>query len=444
MIRNRATLERTGAHGVALDCVEAAIENASPARATREAVEVAGDQLTVAENVYDLGEYEDVLVVGGGKAAVGVARALEATLGDRLTDGLVVSDQPAELDRVRVRVGDHPVPSDRNAAATAALLDMVGDAGVDTLILVGITGGASALLVSPAEGVGVQTLGETTDALLSSGAPIAEINAVRKHLSALKGGQLARAAAPATVVGLALSDVVGNDLSVIGSGPTVPDDTTFGDALAVLDRYDLDIPASVRSRLRAGDAGEVAETPKPGATLFETVTTVCIGTNGTALDAAAASAADAGYTSLRLTSRLRGRSRHVAPVLLSVAEEIAAAGRPVEPPAVVVAGGETTVELRGPAGRGGPNQELALAAALELSGRQVLAAVDTDGSDGSSDAAGAIVDASTTSDIDDPTQRLADHDAGGALEAAEATIRTGATGTNVNDIVVVVVPEPGT
>ena len=441
MIANRPDLERTAAHSLALDCIESAIGAAAPERATRAAVSVDGTRVTIDGRRYDLTEYDNVVVVGGGKAAVGVTATLESLLGDRLTDGCIVTEEPGDLDTVRVRTGDHPVPTERNVAATEELLELLGRADADTLVLAGVTGGASALLAAPAGDLSLSALRETTDALLESGAPIEEINAVRKHLSATKGGQLARAAGPATVVGLALSDVVGDDLSVVGSGPTVPDDTTYADALAVLDRYDVTVPEAVRIHLEAGDRGAQPETPTATDPVFERVRTVCLGTNGTALEAAVETAAGAGYNTLRLTARLRGEARHVGSVLCSVAESVAADGEPVEPPAVVVAGGETTVTVDGSAGRGGPNQELALAAALDLTGSPVLSAVDTDGEDGSSDAAGAIVDAGTVADSDHARERLDAHDAGSVLAAADATVRTGPTGTNVNDVVVLVVPE---
>ncbi|MBX0323178.1 DUF4147 domain-containing protein [Halomicroarcula sp. F13] len=443
MFADRSSLARTAHHAVALDCLEAAIEAAAPDRAVRAAVTRDGDTLRVGESEYDLTEYREVVVVGGGKASVGVARALEDVIGDRLTDGVVVAEHAETLDTVSVRVGDHPVPSERTVEATATVLETVRAADESTLVLFVVTGGASALLTAPAGDLPLAALRETTTGLLESGAPIAAINAVRKHLSASKGGQLARLATPATVATLALSDVVGDDLSVVGSGPTVPDETTYADALDVLDRYNVTVPDAVETHLEAGAAGEIRETPGPDDPAFDRATTHLVGTNAVALDAAEQSAADAGYTPLRLTSRLRGPARHVGPVVHSIAEEIAATGHPVSPPAVVVAGGETTVTVDGEGGRGGPNQELALAAAVELTGPSVLAAVDTDGEDGSSDAAGALVDRETVPEEERrrATDALDTHDAGGYLDAVGATLHTGPTGTNVNDVVVVVVPD---
>ncbi|GGN88353.1 glycerate kinase type-2 family protein [Haloarcula pellucida] len=444
MFDDRSSLSRTPHHAVALDCLEAAIEAAAPDRAAREAVARDGETLRVGDSEYDLTAYREVVVVGGGKASVGVARVITEVLDDRLTGGVVVAEHPDTLDTVSVRVGDHPVPSERTVTATAAVLETVRAADASTLVLFVVTGGASALLTAPAGDLSLADLRATTTGLLESGAPIEAVNAVRKHLSAIKGGQLARLAAPATVVTFALSDVVGNDLSVVGSGPTVPDETTYADTLDVLDRYDVAVPAAVRTHLEAGAAGDVRETPGVGDAAFDRAETHLVGTNSEALESAAAAAADAGYDPLLLTSRLRGPARHVGPTVLSVAEEIAATGNPVSPPAVVVAGGETTVTIDGGGGRGGPNQELALAVALELDGPAVFAAVDTDGEDGSSDAAGAMVDSETVPDGERrrANEALRGHDAGGYLDGVAATLYTGPTGTNVNDVVVVVIPEP--
>ena len=439
MFANRNRLATDADRETALDCIEAAIEAASPETATRSAVELDGRALSVAESTYDLDAYDEVIVVGAGKAAGGVARELESILGDALSGGVVVTKHPAETERVRAAVGDHPLPTERSVDATTDLVETVRAADERTLVLFVLTGGASALLAAPAGSLTVDDLQETTEALLSSGVPIGGINAVRKHLSAVKGGRLAREAAPATVCGLVLSDVVGNDLSTIGSGPTVPDETTFADALGVLDRYDVAVPETVREHLEAETGGE---TPDPADPAFERVEHHLIADNMTALEGAAQVAESAGYEPLILTSRLRGEASEVGTTLVSMGAESAATGTPVEPPAVLLAGGECTVSIEGRGGSGGPNQELALSAALE--GEPVaLAAVDTDGEDGSSDAAGALVDGSTVPDGD--RERAADHlranDAGTYLAEVGATIETGPTGTNVNDVVAVVVGE---
>ena len=446
MIHNREQLARTPSHAVALDCLTAGITAADPARLTRDAVSVADTTLTVGEASYDLAGYDEVIALGGGKAAAVVAAALEAVLGDHLDSGIVVTDSPRSTERVDVLAGTHPIPDERGVENTRRLLDTAAAADDSTLLVGVITGGGSALMAAPAAGISLADLRSTTDALLDSGATIDEINAVRKHCSAIKGGRLAAATQPADVCVLVVSDVVGNDLATIASGPLVGDPTTYADARAVIDRYDLNVPAAVTDRLARGDAGEIDETPAPGGSVFEGVTTAIIGDGLTAVRAAADRAAAAGFTPLVLSSRIRGEAREAAKTQVAIAEGIAATGDPLDPPAVVVSGGETTVTVDGE-GVGGPNQEFALSAALELAAgddaapETVVAAVDTDGVDGPTDAAGAIVDGETVS-VQEGRHALADNDATTALRAADAVITTGPTGTNVNDLRVVVVPEP--
>ncbi|WP_313693516.1 glycerate kinase type-2 family protein [Halorarum halobium] len=443
MIENRDALGDGDARELALDCVAAAIEAASPERATRDAVSLDGDVLAVADAAYDLSAYEDVLVVGGGKAAHGVASALESVLGDRITDGLVVTKHDADLDRVRPVTGDHPLPTERNVEATTELLDTLAAAGSGTLVLFVVTGGASSLLTAPAGDLTVEDVRATTEQLLEGGAPIDAVNGVRKHLSAVKGGRAARAAAPATVVTLALSDVVGNDLSTVGSGPTVPDDTTFSDALATFDRHGLTPSPAVSDHLEAGVAGRVAETPFGDDPTVGGAGSHLLCDNAVALEAARSVAADAGHAPVVLSSRLRGEAREVGTAFAGIAEECAVGGDPVEPPAVILAGGECTVTVADDPGEGGPNQEFVLSGALALTEQAVVAAVDTDGEDGSSDVAGAIADHGTVGDADRAraSEHLDANDAGTYLSPIGATIRTGPTGTNVNDVMVAVVPE---
>jgi hydroxypyruvate reductase len=438
MIRNRAVLERSSAHAVALDCVAAGIEAAHPERVVRDAVHLDGDELRIADGAYDLGDYDEVVVVGGGKAAAQVAVALEAVLGDRLTRGAVVTNDPEKTVRVEVLAGDHPVPSEEDVESTRRVLELVEGVDEDTLVLAVVTGGGSALLAAPAGGISLADLQATTGALLDSGATIHEMNAVRKHLSAVKGGQLARTAAPATVVSLVFSDVVGDDLDVIASGPTVPDTSTFDDALDVLDRYDVAVPEAVRERLERGAAGDIPETPDAGDSAFARTAAHVLADSFTALSAARDAADAAGFDALVLSSRVRGEAREAAKVHAGIAEECAATGNPASPPVVLLSGGETTVTVRG-SGSGGRNQEFALSAALELEADAVVASVDTDGIDGSTDAAGAIVDADTVEDTREAQAALADNDAFGFFGGRDALVYTGKTGTNVNDLRVLVV-----
>jgi len=439
-IENEAALGSTAARETALACVGAGIDAARPDRVVADSVRLDGDRLRVADATYDLSGVDRIVAVGGGKAANGVADALETVLGDRLDAGAVVTPDPStgEDHRIERLRGHHPVPSRAGVEGTDRIHELVAEADDRTLVLAIVTGGGSALLPAPAEGITLADLQTTTDALLDAGAEIGALNAVRKHLSTLKGGGLAELAAPATVVGLVFSDVVGNDLSVIASGPTAPDESTYGDALDALDRYGVDPPEAVRRRLDAGAAGELPETPRADDPVFDRVTNHVLADGFTAIDAAREVAADRGYDPCILSSSVRGEAREAALTHVAVAEEVGATGNPLDAPAVILSGGEATVTVRGD-GVGGPNAEFALAAAVELPDGATLACVDTDGKDGSSDFAGALVDADTVDDTHEARAALGNNDAYGYLGERGAVISTGATGTNVNDLRVLVV-----
>lgn len=437
-IENEERLASTRGRETALACVRAGIDAARPDRVVHESVRLDGDRLHVADAVYDLSDVDRIVAVGGGKAADGVADALEAVLGDRLAAGAVVTPDPGEGERIERLRGHHPVPSQEGVEGTDRIRELVADADERTLVLAIVTGGGSALLPAPAEGVSLADLQTTTDALLDAGAEIGALNAVRKHLSTLKGGGLAELAAPATVVGLMFSDVVGNDLSVIASGPTAPDESTYGDALDALDRYGVDPPEAVRKRLEAGAAGDLPETPRADDPVFDRVTNHVLADGFTAIGAAREVAEEEGYETCILSSSVRGEAREAALTHVAVAEEMGATGNPLDVPAVVLSGGEATVTVRGD-GVGGPNAEFALAAAIELPDAATIACVDTDGKDGSSDFAGAVVDADTVGDVREAREALGNSDAYGYLGERTAVISTGATGTNVNDLRVLVV-----
>ncbi|MFW5895969.1 MAG: glycerate kinase type-2 family protein [archaeon] len=452
-VENRDALAGTPARELALDCVTAGIEAALPERVIREFVSASGNELRVADETYDLDAYDEVLIVGGGKPAARVAAVLESIL-DEVSlplSGVVVTDDPGETERIDVVAAAHPVPNERGVAGARRVLEAARAADEGTLVLAVIGGGGSALLPAPAKGLSLGDLQAVTEAILDAGADIHELNAVRKHCSAIKGGRLARAATPATVVSLVLSDVVGDDLSVIASGPTAPDESTFADALAVLDRYGIDAPPSVRKHLERGAEGggsgeggsAPTETPGPDDPVFDRGSNHVLANGRTAIDAARDAARERGFETVILSSRLRGEAREVGTTLGAVAEEIREAGDPASPPAVVLSGGETTVTVRGD-GTGGPNQELALGAAIACEADDwALAAVDTDGRDGGTDAAGALVDGGIVPDAETAgTARdaLDDNDAGSFFEDRGGLIRTGRTGTNVNDLHVLVVP----
>jgi hydroxypyruvate reductase len=343
----------------------------------------------------DLDRYERVFVVGAGKAGGVMARAAERVLGRRIAAGCVaVKDgDPAKSRRIDLRPCGHPVPDARGVAAAERIADLCASAGPKDLVLCLLSGGASALLPAPVPPVTLAEKQETTKLLLACGANIHQINAVRKHISTIKGGQLARLAAPARVVSLILSDVVGDQLDVIGSGPTAPDASTFADALAVLDRFSLRerVPRSVRDRLESDRSSD--ETPKHGDPLFASVENEIVGSNQKSLEAAAAKAKALGYRTLILASTIEGETRDVARMHAAIARQIRLNGQPLRPPACVISGGETTVTIRGE-GKGGRNQEFALAAAIDIAGLEatLILSAGTDGTDGPTDAAGAIAD----------------------------------------------------
>jgi glycerate 2-kinase len=387
-------------------------------------------------NRRDLDHYEHIFVVGAGKAGGTMARAAERVLGRRITAGCVaVKDgDAAKPRRIDLRASGHPVPDERGVAAARRIVELCSGAGPRDLVLCLLSGGASALLPAPAPPVTLAEKQETTKLLLSSGATIHQINAVRKHISEIKGGRLAKLAAPARVVTLALSDVVGDQLDVIGSGPTAPDASTFADALAVFDRFDLRarVPKSVREKLEAG----AEETPKPGDPIFEKVENLVVGSNQKALEAAAAKAKTLGYRTLILASTIEGETRDVARMHAAIARQIREYGQPLKPPACVISGGETTVTIRGE-GKGGRNQEFALAAAIDIAGLEntLILSAGTDGTDGPTDAAGAIADGKTCSRSKiDAAQALAQNDSYPFFEKLGDLIITGSTGTNVMDL----------
>lgn len=433
MISDRDRLARTPAHETALACIEAGIEAALPERAVASAAARDGDDLHVGGATYDLAAFDRVLLFAVGKAAPGAARTLREVV--EVDGGLVVTDADPGECGVECIVGGHPLPDAGSVRAGERALALLREADERTLVLAAVTGGGSALLEAPAADLSLEDLRAVTAGLLEAGAPIDAINAVRKHCSRVKGGRLAGAARPATVAAVVVSDVVGDDLATIASGPFAPDPTTYDDAIAALP---ADAPAAVRDHLRAGARGEREETPGPGDSAFDRVRHEVVANGRTAVAAAREAAAERGYATRVLGTRIEGEASEVGRVYPAVAAEALESGEPVEPPAVVLAAGETTVTVRGD-GEGGPNAECALSAARALPDGAVLGCVDTDGRDGGMDAAGAVVDAAAWGA--DAGDALARNDAGGYLARRErdALVETGATGTNVNDLHVLVV-----
>jgi glycerate 2-kinase len=384
----------------------------------------------------DPAPYRKIFVVGAGKASAQMARAIERLLGVRIAGGLInVKDgHGAKLWRIEVHECGHPIPDRRGVAGARRIAKIASQAGADDLIVCLISGGASALLPLPTPGITLAEKQKTTRLLLNCGASIHEINCVRKHISRIKGGQLARLAYPATLLTLILSDVIGDDLDVIGSGPTVPDPSTLADARAILEKY------SIPDNLLAA----AEETPKPGDKIFSKTRNVIVGSNALAVDAAEAEARRLGFHTLVLSTFVEGEAREVARVHAGIAKEIRASGRPVRKPACVISGGETTVTVRGK-GLGGRNQEFALAAAIGIAGLRdaVILSGGTDGTDGPTDAAGAIADGTTITRAEalslNAAAFLANNDSYHFFEATGDLIKTGPTGTNVADLQVILV-----
>ncbi|MDW7710139.1 MAG: glycerate kinase [Deferrisomatales bacterium] len=432
----------------------AAVDAADPRRAVHAHLRRDGDRLAVRAGAGEVfvplprpGRGR-VIVVGAGKGAAPMARAVEEILEGQVWGGVVcVKDgHGSPLERVRVLEAAHPMPDERGVRAAEQILDLVRGAGEGDLVLSVLSGGGSALLTLPAPGVSLDDLRALTDLLLASGADIGQINALRKHLSQVKGGRLAAAAQPARVVNLVLSDVVGDRLDVIASGPFTADPSTFSEARGILERYRLTprVPPAVLRALEAGERGELAETPKPGDPALGAVVHAVVGSNRLSLEAAAVKARELGYRPLILSSRLQGEAREAARFLAAIAVESRASGEPVSPPACLLAGGETTVTLRGK-GKGGRNQELALALALELAGCPGIVGLSggTDGTDGPTDAAGAVCDEATAARARalglEPRRHLEGNDSYPLFAALGDLLLTGPTRTNVMDVQVLLV-----
>ena len=394
----------------------------------------------------DFSGYRHIYVVGAGKAGAAMARATERALGRPIARGLlnVKYGYVAPLRRIELNECGHPVPDQRGVEGARRIAEIAAGAGPDDLVLCLISGGASALLPLPADPITLDEKQEVTKLLLACGASIHEINAVRKHISRIKGGQLARLAYPARVLSLLLSDVIGDDLDVIGSGPTAPDASTFALARTILEKYGIfqRVPAAVRERMESGVRGEIPETPKRGERIFTRVRNVVIGSNRLAVDAAAARARELGFRTLVLSTFVEGETREIARMHAAIAKEIVHAGRPLKPPACVITGGETTVTLRGD-GLGGRNQEFALSAAIDISGlpNVVVLSAGTDGSDGPTDAAGAIADGRTLARNPRAPEFLARNDSYHYFEGLRDLIVTGPTNTNVMDVRLILVGE---
>ena len=430
---------------------KAAVERVNPYRAVREFVLLDGERLILGQGeepktLLDMASFDHIYLVGGGKATAPMAKALEDLLPGRIGGGIINVKYgfTEDLSLTRIIEADHPLPDQNGVDGTKKILDLLKGAGERDLIFSLISGGGSALLPHPAARISLEEKQAVTRGLLKCGASIDEINTIRKHISDSKGGQMARAAYPATIVNLMLSDVVGDKMDVIASGPFVPDPSTFIEAQGILDKYGLqDLPLTVTAYLKEGVEGSAPETPKGGDSVFDRVHNFIIGSNILALEAAKEAAEKMGYQTLILSSMVEGETREVAHVHTAIAKEILKTGRPLVPPACIISGGETTVTIHG-GGLGGRNQEFCLAAALDLAGldpRVIILSGGTDGNDGPTPAAGAIVDPGTVARGEErgvkASEYLDSNDAYHFFEKTGELLVTGPTNTNVMDVRVI-------
>jgi glycerate 2-kinase len=436
-------------HDDAITIFRAALTATDPRAAIQRTMHCEGNRLRIQEREYDLAHVRRVFVIGFGKAGATMAQAVEETLGvPRIERGVVIVKygHSAPLAKIELCEAGHPLLDENSLRGTQKILALLNQATPDDLIVCLISGGGSALFELPVAGVSLEDYRAATDVLLRAGATINELNTVRKHLSQVKGGQLARRANGAQIIALILSDVIGSPLDTIASGPTAPDATTFADALAIIERYNLraQMPASIVQHLERGAQNKIADTPKADDEIFARVQNVVIADNALACDAAVHHARGLGYNTLLLSTFIQGEAREVAKVFAAIAKEIATTDRPMTRPACVIAGGETTVTVRGN-GKGGRNQELVLAAAIEIAGMHKVLVLSggTDGTDGPTDAAGAIADGTTLPRANergmDARTFLSNNDAYHFFAPLGDLLITGPTGTNVNDVMVMLV-----
>jgi len=428
--------------------LEAALQAADPKDVVKSNIKLTGNLLRIDDSSFDLDKFRRIFVVGGGKASGSMAEALEEILSDYITGGAINVPRYSgkyRVKRILLQEASHPVPDEAGVKGTRYILNLVSEADEKDLVICLISGGGSSLMPLPRGDVSLHDKQVITEALLNSGATINEVNTVRKHISDFKGGWLAKRACPATVINLILSDVLGDPLGFIASGPSVPDSTTFQDAIEVLQRYRLwsGVPESVKKVLLDGKRGLITETPKKDDEAFKKVHNFVVGNNRLASLAAYSKLQNAGLTVLFLTSCLEGEARHVGTVFASVAREIEATGKPFPRPVGIVVGGETTVTVVGK-GVGGRNQEIAMGAALRIQGLNGVAigSISTDGIDGPTDAAGALADGKTIARAQElglnAAELLMNNDSYSFFSELEDLVLTGPTGTNVNDVSIII------
>jgi hydroxypyruvate reductase len=419
-----------------------------PESAVKRNVRLTGRKLQVGEKTYSLDDFQRIFVTGVGKGTAPMAKALEDILGDHLTAGWIIVkyDHGLPLGKIRVFEAAHPVPDNAGLEAARFVLQRLAECTEKDLVICAFSGGGSALFPSVRPPLTFEGKQKITRLLLECGATINEINCIRKHMSLGKGGQLAKIAYPATVISLFLSDVVGDPLDVIASGPTVPDTSTFADCLGIVERFGIAdrVPPDVFRFFKDGAEGLLEETPKAGDIVFQRNQNLVVGSNRAALLAAEEQAVQLGYNTRILSSFIEGEAREVAAIMAAIGKEIIESGHPLPPPACILAGGETTVTIHGQ-GKGGRNQELALAAAIAAKGwpRITILSAGTDGSDGPTDAAGAFADGNTFRDAVqlglNPRSYLLNNDSYNFFDKLGQLFRTGPTRTNVMDVICLLV-----
>lgn len=425
--------------------LSSAMSAVDPAVAVKHILIRQGKRLLVAGKSYDLSRLNHIWLIGVGKAGVPMAQSVVEVLGDRLSGGIVIVKEGFAMgslpEHVTLLEAGHPIPDQRGQAGAQQIECLLQPLQPDDLVLCLISGGGSALLPHPVIGVSLPDLQLLSQYLLDCGASVNEINTLRKHVDQFKGGQLVRFASPARVVSLILSDVVGNPLDIIASGLTVPDPSTYLDSFNILQKYSLvdRVPPSIIAHLQKGMQGEIPDTPKPGDALFNRVQNEIVGSNIIACQAACKKAQELGFNTQILTTYLQGEARQAGGFLASVIRQISDTGQPISRPACIIVGGETTVTIKG-SGKGGRNLELALAAAIDLVGLPDVALITlaTDGNDGPTDAAGAIVNGDTFHRAEqlglNPLLFINNNDSYPFFESLNELIKTGPTQTNVNDL----------
>lgn len=422
---------------------QAGIDAVDPAEAVRNCCHLDNNRLVVSDTPYELDSFENIYVIGAGKAAAPMAAEIETILGDAVSEGAisVKYGYTARLEKIRMLEGGHPVPDTNGLENARAIRNLAQRATQKDLVICLVSGGGSALLPLPANGITLEDKQRTIQVLLECGASIHEVNIIRKHISAIKGGRLAKEVYPAKLICILISDVVGDDPATIASGPTVPDSSTFSDCMSVIEDYDIArmLPAPVMEHLQRGMKDPGMETPEPGSHFFAATKTLICANNMAAIKAAAEKAGTLGYKTVILSSMIEGETRDVARVHTAVAREVMKTGNPVPKPACILSGGETTVTVKGK-GTGGRNQEFCLAAIDDISGMKhiVILSAGTDGTDGPTDAAGAVIHGYTATIAAKKGISIRDHlarnDSYSFFKKAGGLLVTGPTNTNVMDL----------